>query len=401
MHRELPHRVPLQDHQDHQHVHCQYKKRTHAPHPADAHGHLPLRDDEDAHKPKRNAVRVERDAGLDGRAQEALHNVVAREQGVGEAVLGAPHAAAAARNPEGDGVVEEVPKGLSAEDADPGRHGEEGELERREAVAAGDDGGHEVDSEGGGLHDGQAEGNEDEGSDREGDGGDCDLEGDNGAAFLGTRIFRWAGLGHWGAPWDAGVAAEGGVLDEEEDQENGCTNGPQGPPEDVFPRLGLGDKPTQSAATDDGKDDQHLEDGKGLAALVQKEHVHDESCPHDSGDDAEQATDEARDGEWDEVIWARHVRRPDLARKGADETPEDDRTATDEAGERREQERTSHPPSERGGDGVEQVGLRLSVRGDLEDKGELVGVGRHLAREAGEADACENDDLLPYRPVLC
>ena len=133
---------------------------------------------------------------------------------------------------------------------------------------------------------------------------------------------------------------------------------------------------------------------------MQKEHVHDVSRPHDSGDDAEQATDEARDGEWDEVIWARHVRRPDLARKGADETPEDDRTAADEAGKRREQERTSHPPSERGGDGVEQVGLRLSVCGDLEDEGELVGVGRHLAREAGEADACENDDLLPYRPVL-
>lgn len=134
---------------------------------------------------------------------------------------------------------------------------------------------------------------------------------------------------------------------------------------------------------------------------MQKEHVHDVSRPHDSGDDAEQATDEARDGERDEVIRARHVRRPDLACKGADETPEDDRTAADEAGKRRKQEWTSHPPGERGGDGVEKVGLRLSVCRDLEDEGELVGVGRHLAREAGEADTCENNDLLSDRPVLC
>lgn len=84
----------------------------------------------------------------------------------------------------------------------------------------------------------------------------------------GGNAVREPGLGHWGALWDAGVAAEGGVLDEEEDQENGCTDGSKSPPEDVFPRLGLGDKATQSAATDDGKDDQHLKDGKGFTALV-------------------------------------------------------------------------------------------------------------------------------------
>lgn len=169
----------------------------------------------------------------------------------------------------------------------------------------------------------------------------------------GGDAVREPGFRHWAAPWDAGVAAKGGVLNEEKDQDNGCTNGAQSPPEDVFPRLRLGDKPSQSAATDDGKDDQHFKDGKCLTALVQKEHVHDESRSHDSGDDAKQATDEARDGEWNEVIRASHFRRPDLARKGADETPENNRTAANEAGKRREQERTSHPPSEPGGDGVE------------------------------------------------
>lgn len=104
-------------------------------------------------------------------------------QRVGQAELGVLDSADAARDGEGDAVVGEVAVELGSDYADPRGHGEEGELERREAVAAGRDGGHEVDCEGGGLHDGESEGDEDKGSDEEGDGCDRDLEGDDEAAL--------------------------------------------------------------------------------------------------------------------------------------------------------------------------------------------------------------------------
>ena len=47
-----------------------------------------------------------------------------------------PRSTASARQPEGRLVVEEVAEHLGADDADPGREGEEGELQGREAVAA-------------------------------------------------------------------------------------------------------------------------------------------------------------------------------------------------------------------------------------------------------------------------
>ena len=48
-----------------------------------------------------------------------------------------PCSAASARQPEGRLVVEEVAEHLGADDADPGGEREEGELQGREAVAAG------------------------------------------------------------------------------------------------------------------------------------------------------------------------------------------------------------------------------------------------------------------------
>lgn len=59
-----------------------------------------------------------------------------------------------------------------------------------------------------------------------------------------------------------------------------------------------------------------------------------------------------------------------------------------------------HPASERGSDGIGQVVLRLAICGHLEDEGELIRAGRHLAGKVGEADTCENDNLLAHRPVL-
>lgn len=67
------------------------------------------------------------------------------KQSVGQAVLGAPDSARAARDGEGDAVVGEVAVDLGANDAGPCGHGEEGELEGGEAVAAGGDGRHQVD----------------------------------------------------------------------------------------------------------------------------------------------------------------------------------------------------------------------------------------------------------------
>ena len=95
-----------------------------------------------------------------------------------------PCPTAPARQPEGCLVVEEVAEHLSADDADPGREGEEGELQGREAVAAGHLRRLEVDGEGGGLHDGQAEGDEDVGADEELDGREGNDEGDRGTGDL-------------------------------------------------------------------------------------------------------------------------------------------------------------------------------------------------------------------------
>ena len=111
----------------------------------------------------------------------------AGEKRVGEAVLSMPGSAATTGQPERDLVVEEEAEDLGADDSDPGRHCEEGHLEGGESVAAGFDGGFQEGGECGGLHDGEAEGNEDVGSCEEGDGGEGDLEGDDGTADLDKR----------------------------------------------------------------------------------------------------------------------------------------------------------------------------------------------------------------------
>lgn len=98
-----------------------------------------------------------------------------------------PGTTTAARNPKGCLVVEQVSVDLSADDTDPGRHGEEGNLERGEAVAAGNLRRCEVDGQRRGLHDGKAESNEDVGADEDGDRGAGDLQGHDSSAFLASK----------------------------------------------------------------------------------------------------------------------------------------------------------------------------------------------------------------------
>lgn len=51
--------------------------------------------------------------------------------------------------------------------------------------------------------------------------------------------------------------------------------GPKGPPKGIIPWLRLSNEAAQGATTDNSENNEHLEDGKCLALLVQKEHVHD------------------------------------------------------------------------------------------------------------------------------
>ena len=68
--------MPLEDHANHEDIDEHDEKRTHAPHPPDAHRRLPLCDDEDADQPEYDAIRVQRDRSLDRVRQEALDDVV-------------------------------------------------------------------------------------------------------------------------------------------------------------------------------------------------------------------------------------------------------------------------------------------------------------------------------------
>lgn len=134
---------------------------------------------------------------------------------------------------------------------------------------------------------------------------------------------------------------------------------------------------------------------------MQEKQVHNVARAEDSGDDTEQAAERAGDGEWDEIIGTGHFSSPDLASQCPKQTPEDDGAAAHKGGPGDQDERTQHPAGESGRDGVEHIGLGpIDIVGDLQDKGQLVGVRRHLAGKAGEADACEDDDLPGDAPVL-
>lgn len=66
------------------------------------------------------------------------------------------------------------------------------------------------------------------------------------------------------------VANVAGILDKEEDGDDGRADGAQGPPEDIIPRPGLGDEAAQRAATDDGEDDSLSETAKDLPRRCRK-----------------------------------------------------------------------------------------------------------------------------------
>lgn len=134
---------------------------------------------------------------------------------------------------------------------------------------------------------------------------------------------------------------------------------------------------------------------------MQEEHVHDVAGSHDGRHDTEEAADNSRENEGDVVIGPSHLTGPDLAEKGSDEAPEDDGTAANDSGQRRDDKGASHPTGQCGGHRVEHVGLGDSIGRDLEDEGELVGVWRHLTSKSGEADGDEDEQLLSHGPVLC
>ena len=198
--------------------------------------------------------------------------------------------------------------------------------------------------------------------------------------------------------WRCAVVS--GILHDSEHGNDGSADGAKRPPEDIIPRLLLRNETAKGPATDNSKDDEHLKDSESLASLVQKEHVDDIPCPQNCRNHTEQSREEARDGERDEVILASHLPGPNLHEEGDDQTEEDDCAPAKDSCPGSDEERASDPSCQRGGDGVEEVFLCPVVGRDLQHEGELVGVGRHLAREAGEAYGEEDDNLLAKGPVL-
>ena len=190
------------------------------------------------------------------------------------------------------------------------------------------------------------------------------------------------------------------ILHDSEHGNDGSADGTKRPPEDIIPGLLLRNETAKGPTTDDSEDDEHLKNSESLAPLVQEEHIDDISSPQNRRNHPEQAREEAGDSEGDEIILTSHLPGPDLHEEGDDQTEEDDRAPAEDSCPGSNEERASDPPCQRGGDGVEEVLLGLVVGGDLQHEGELVGVGRHLARETGEAYGEEDDDLLAEGPVL-
>lgn len=79
---------------------------------------------------------------------------------------------------------------------------------------------------------------------------------------LGARSWEEGGnavgqpvLRQGSAAGDRRIAIVGRILDEDEDENNRSTHGAEGPPEDIVPRVVLGDKASQGSTADDGEDD--------------------------------------------------------------------------------------------------------------------------------------------------